>query len=135
MFQRRDNCPTNLCQINVETFTLALYCDGSNILLPNILIVEISSITMVEHWNTRHIDQKSQKCPKVIFITSFNFSRFYGYSPIHIWVFDFFSFFSDSPQVRYLVTGSESGSESENTDLLVSSSGRCTTTTQSYTRS
>ena len=40
-------------------------------------------------------------------------------------------FFSDSPQVRYLVTGSESGSESEseseNTDLLVPSSGRCTT--------
>ena len=28
-------------------------------------------------------------------------------------MFDKFSFFPDSPQVRYLVTGSESGSESE----------------------
>ena len=39
-------------------------------------------------------------------------------------MFDKFSFFPDTPQVRYLVTGSESGSESESeseskyTDLL-----------------
>ena len=45
--------------------------------------------------------------------------------------FDKFSFFPDSPQVQYLVTGSESGSETESetetTHLLVPSSGRCTT--------
>ena len=46
-------------------------------------------------------------------------------------MFDKFSFFPDSPQVRKLVTGSESGSETESetetTHLLVPSSGRCTT--------
>ena len=89
-------------------------------------------------WISRHlnlhstvIDNKQWKKPKIWRFYQFWISknrrwkkrRFYGYSPIHFWVFDKISFFSDSPQVQKLVTGSESGSgsesETETTHLLL----------------